>query len=467
MAGGFKRRRGQREEGVRVDLNGMMAPFAGDDGLTESDFEEATARTADVRATLAKRRRAGTLGIADLPAREDVKRVVEAAAQARGRFDDLVVLGVGASAVAARAVWAALVPPAAGGMRIHVADSADPVTLGAVLDRVDLGRTLFDVVSASGETAGSLGQFLVVRERLLKELGALAYKQHVVITTGVGEGTLRQIVNDEGFDDLPLPAAARGAFAVLSAAGLFPAACAGVAIDDLLAGAAEMDHRCHDDDPHTSPALLHASVLQVAVARKGRRAVVLVPYADALAPLADWFTALWGDALGDDGATGAAAGAGVPPVAGLAGRTGWSPLAIAGPTAAVTVFVRVERRAGEIEVPKGYEDLESVSYLGKQGLGALLNGGQHAAELELGRRGHPSATILCPQLSPYVVGQLVRLLTLEVVALAELRGVDLADPHRAPAGLAGSYGLGGRERYEAARAEVQRWAGRKDERYVV
>ena len=44
-----------------------------------------------------------------------------------------------------------------------------------------------------------MAQFLIVRDHLLRELGAVDYKRHLLVTTDASEGALRQIVHDEGF----------------------------------------------------------------------------------------------------------------------------------------------------------------------------------------------------------------------------------------------------------------------------
>src|SRR5207249_8511868 len=120
----------------------------------------------------------GELELAELPhRRDDAGRVVDAAAAARADFDTLVVLGMGGSALGARALVTALADPA-DGHRVVVADSIDPATFAALLGQLDVRRTMFNVVTKSGETAETMAQFLIVRDRLLRELGAVDYKHH-------------------------------------------------------------------------------------------------------------------------------------------------------------------------------------------------------------------------------------------------------------------------------------------------
>ena len=103
---------------VRLDLNGLLATAVGADGLAAEEVAELEPQLARVREELAARRAAGTLAFADLPhRREDVRRVLEAAAEARAQFDTLVVLGIGGSALGIRAVTNAL-GSGSGGLRV-------------------------------------------------------------------------------------------------------------------------------------------------------------------------------------------------------------------------------------------------------------------------------------------------------------------------------------------------------------
>ena len=103
-----------------------------------------------------------------------------------------------------------------------------------LLGAVDLERTLFNVVSKSGDTVETMARFLIVRDRLMREFGAVDYKDHVIVTTEAERGSLRQIVNDEGFKALAVPPDIDGRFSALTAVGLFPAAVAGIDVEELL-----------------------------------------------------------------------------------------------------------------------------------------------------------------------------------------------------------------------------------------
>ncbi len=455
---------------VRVDLNGLLAGAVGPDGLAPDVLEALAPELDRVRRELGELRAAGRLGFADLPyRRDDVQHIVRAAAAARDRFDTLVVLGIGGSALGAHALGQAL--GGGDGMRVLVSDSVDPGALRALLRSVDLQRTLWNVVSKSGDTAETMARFLIVRDRLMREFGAVDYKDHVIVTTEAEHGSLRQIVNDEGFQSLAVPPEIDGRFSALTAVGLFPAAAAGVDVEELLAGAALMDQRMRAaESPLADPALALAGALSSLARTRGRRIVVLMSYAERLAGVGDWFCQLWGESLGkavdrdgrivEHGQTALRA-------RGSADQHSQLQLYLEGPRDKVVVFLRVEDHGEPLDIPAAYQDLEEVGCLGGNSLGALLNGSQHAAELALARRGRPSLTLTLPAVNPFTVGQLVYLLEMTTVATGWLAGIDPFGQPAIEQTKQLTFGLMGRPGFEERRAEIDAWVAGKDPRFIL
>src|SRR6202008_1649015 len=128
------------------------------------------------------------MGFHDVPVTRPLPaQSADLATRTRGRYDDVVVLGIGGSALGPIALRTALRKPQwnlldAGERdmrpRLHVLDNLDPSTISALLDRVKLERTLFVVTSKSGGTAESMAQYLVVRGQL--DHHKLAARDHIV-----------------------------------------------------------------------------------------------------------------------------------------------------------------------------------------------------------------------------------------------------------------------------------------------
>jgi glucose-6-phosphate isomerase len=467
-----RRRRGQEAQTVRLDLNGAFAAATGRDGLAPTEFEALSPELERVRALITTRRSEGALPFADLPYRTaDLKEIRRHAEEARRDFDTLVVVGIGGAALGAEAITSALVDQAAGGVRVVVADSIDPNAIHALLSSLDLKRTLFNVVSKSGDTAETMARFLLVRDRLMRELGAVDYKRHLMVTTEPQRGSLRQIVNDEGFPSLAVPPDVDGRFGAFTAMGLFPAAFAGIDVDELLGGAAALDARSRAAaDALADPPIALAGLLWHLAARRDTRILVLMTYSERLAALGEWFTQLWVGSLGKAvDRTGRRVEWGQTAIhaRGSADQHSHLQLYLEGPRDKVVVFLRVENHGDSLTVPATYQDLEDVACLGGQSLGAVLNAEQTATEFALARRGRPSITVGLPAVTPFTVGQLLYLFELATVAAGFLADVDPFGQPAVDEAKTLTYALLGRPGHEEQQAEVGRWVAAKDTRFVL
>jgi glucose-6-phosphate isomerase len=465
----YRRRAARESMTVRLDVNGMMAEAIGEGGLSRAEVDTLASRAAETVRILEKRRAAGEIPFLELHRDADsLRRVMDLAADLHEEVDTLVVIGAGASSLGARAVLAA-----AGGaakVRVVVADSVDPDSFGALLDGLDPARTAFNVISRSGDTVETLAQFLIVRDRMLRALGAIDYQRRVVITTDAASGALRQIVNDEGFRDLPIPAGLGAALGVLGPVGLFPAAMAGVRVEEMLTGAAWMDSRTRAESLWENPAHLLGAALYLAETRRRRNVVALMPFSDRLLWLGAWVAQLWTEVLGtegDEAGTHAGSGQTVRPLVALSEEPTQARLCVAGPNDKVVVALRVEDHGREMEVPATYADLESVAYLGGKGLGSILNLEQRATEIGLQRRGRMAMTIEVPQVNAFTLGQLLHLFGAAALFTATLRHPNEADSPPIDETRSWMYGLLGRAGWEARQAEVAKWLEGKRTQYVL
>jgi glucose-6-phosphate isomerase len=464
----YRRRAAREAMSVRLDVNGMIADTSGGAGVARQEVEMLAARAAEIAASLKARRAAGALLFYDLPYQKDALTQIKAlAAEVRAESDTLVVLGIGGSALGIKALIAALGDAT---WRVAVADNVDPWSLGQLLDNLDLPRTTFNIISQSGETAETMAQFLIVRDLLLRQLGAVDYAKRVVISTDADSGALRQVVHDEGFRDLVLPAGVGGRFSVLSAVGLFPVAVAGLKVDELLAGAAWMDSRCGDAGLWRHPAHLLATLLYLADTQHGQNIVVMMPYSDRLQSFGAWFAQLWAESLGKARSVdGTPARTGQTPVVAVGATDQHSQLQLyaEGPTDKVITMLRVEDHGRELPVPSAYADLESIGYLGGIGLGRLLNLEQQATELALLKQQRPVITITLPQINAFTLGQLFYLFEVAVVFAGGLYRINPLDQPGVEESKRLTCGLVGRKGFEEKRAEVDGWRTRRHNGYVI
>ena len=449
-------------ERVRIDFGNLMAPLVAG-GVDPEALRGAMAdRFRVVRSEVETLRDAGELGFLDLPYASETLEQVQTLADGFGQwFEDVVVLGIGGSALGATALRDALLGAfwnTRSGEerehfpRLHVVDNPDPHTFAGLLKRVDPARTLFNVVSKSGGTAETMAQYLIARAAVEAAVGEDKARGHFLFTTDPVRGALRRIGEAEDIPMLPVPESVGGRFSVLSPVGLLPAAVCGIDIGELLAGAASMAERCRSEDLMDNPAALLASLLHHADTELGRSVHVLMPYADRLRSTALWFQQLWAESLGKSTkGDGERRPTGPTPLAasGATDQHSLLQLLMEGPHDKVVVFVEVEDAGGDMPIPGRHPEIEELAYLGGRSLEELLHVERRATAEALRRADRPSATILMPALTPATLGQLLMLLQVATIHAGALYGVNPLDQPGVELGKMLTYGLMGRKGVEA------------------
>lgn len=406
-----------------------------------------------------------------------VRRIVEACGggkpSASPKFETMLVLGIGGSALGNSALQAALNSPMHNylpsdkrpGPRIFVLDNVDPVLVGATLDFCEaqpggLAKTLVNVVSKSGETAETAAQFMILRDRLKRSLGD-NYAKNIVAITDPAKGTMRQICDAEGYATLPVPDGVGGRFSVLSPVGLFSAAMCGIDIDALLNGAADMDRRCSTQNLVDNPAAMLAFLLVEMGTTKGKTNHVLMPYSNQLYLLADWYRQLWAESLGKRlDKQGDEAFTGFTPIKALGATDQHSQIQLyrEGPNDKVIGLMEVEAFSRDVPIPTGL-NVEATRYLEGSTLGTLLNAEKRATEFALLESQRPNYTIKFPTIDAYHVGQFIQLWQVATAYGGLLINVDAYDQPAVELGKQATFGLMGRKGFEQFKLDVEESLG--------
>jgi glucose-6-phosphate isomerase len=444
---------------LRLDVNGSFDPAAG--GLERRDLAELAPAARAAFEGFEARRQAGEVGFADLPSdRADADAAVALARDLGGKFENLLVLGIGGSSLGGRAIVSALAHPyhnllpreRRGAMRIFFPDNSDPATFAALLGTLDLAETCFATVTKSGGTAETMSQHLALRERCLARFGEEGYRERCVLVTDPAKGALREIASADRLRALAVPANVGGRFSAFSAVGLLPAAAAGVDVGELLDGAASMEARCRTGDLATNPALLYAAALHLLDTRRGRHIHVLMPYADALRDCGDWFVQLWAESLGKSPQVGPTPFRAV----GATDQHSSMQLMMEGPHDKVVTLVRVAspRADVSVSVPAGYRKHPEIAYLDGHTMGELLEAERRSTDAALRKAGRPTLSIELPRLDARAMGELLMLLELATAYAGGLYGVNAFDQPGVEAGKKYTQGLLGRPGYERYRDEL-------------
>ena len=448
-------------------------------GVTGEDLESVAPKIRAAHEAVMDQVRKGQLGYAALPAQTDYRQKVMALAERyRPNTTDMIVLGIGGSALGNIALHAALNPVtynllsdrSRGGPRLFVLDNVAPALVADTLRL--LGRraktTLINVISKSGETAETASQFMIFREMLRDKIGA-DFASRIVAITDAQRGTLHDIAANDGFATLPVPDDVGGRFSVLSPVGLFSAAMCGIDIDALLGGAAAMKKRVEAPHWRENPACVLAAIKYLAYTAKGKPIHVMMPYSNRLHGLADWYRQLWAESLGKKlSRDGGEVFAGPTPVKALGATDQHSQVQLyrEGPNDKLIVFLEVAKHPRDVRIPDVFADVPGLAYLRGAKLSALLAAEKTATEYAMGVSNRPSVTIKFDKISPESVGEFIYLYEFVTSLCGELLDINAYDQPAVELGKKCTFALMGREGYDNLAADIKPFV-RVDKKYLV
>jgi len=467
--GAARDERWRTEMRLTVNVRNVFTDVVGaDHGVTRQQINGLLPRFETIRDDIETRRKRGELPFLDLP-KQDVRPILDYVRSERDRFDTFVVVGIGGSALGNIACHTALRHPyhnflpanRRGGMRVEVPDNVDPDRLSGLFDTLDLRRTLFDVITKSGSTAETTSTFLVIKERLQTAVGA-KWRDHVVVTTDPKSGDLRKYATHEKIAAFDIPPGVGGRFSVLTPVGLLSCAASGIDIEELLAGAGDMEHRVRTTPIEKNPAYVSAAIhyLLYNHPKSPKRLAVMMPYSHALKDVADWFRQLWAESLGKEKSLdGRTVNVGPTPIKALGATDQHSQvqLYIEGPNDKLFTFLEVGRFQKDVTFPDDPDlrHLNAFNYFGGKTMGQLLHAEQKATTLALTRRKRPNITITLPDVRPYTVGQLFMLLEIQTVVTGGLFEINPFDQPGVEAGKVATYALMDRPGYEEEKKKIE------------
>jgi len=219
---------------------------------------------------------------------------------ANGPFRNILLIGIGGSALGPQFVSQALGHPKKDKMRIFFLDNTDPDGMQTILAELEaeLSSTLAIIISKSGTTPETRNGMLEARAAY--ERAGLDFTKHAVAVTGEGS-QLDRLSRQEGWlKQFPMWDWVGGRTSELAAVGLLPAALQGINIRDLLHGAAAMDDITRRHHVHQNPAALLALMWLYATNGRGEKDMVILPYKDRLMLFSKYLQQLIMESLGKE-----------------------------------------------------------------------------------------------------------------------------------------------------------------------
>lgn len=352
------------------------------------------------------------LGWLDLPVdydRDEFRRIKEAAEKIKKDSEVFVVIGIGGSYLGARAAIEFLRYnfynniPAGERKTPEIYFVGNNISSSYIADLIKvIGDRDFsvNVISKSGTTTEPAIAFRIFKDMLVSKYGREGAAERIYATTDKARGALKQLADEEGYEQFVVPDDIGGRFSVLTAVGLLPIAVSGADIDELMRGAADMRLRCLDNEYYDNPAMLYAAVRNI-LYNNGKSVEIIANYDPSIHYISEWWKQLYGESEGKE-------------------HKGLFPASVDlttdlhsmgqfiqdGSRIMFETVVEIAADASEIVMTKEENDLDGLNYLAGMSVAEINNNAMRGTRLAHIDGGVPNIAVCVPDKSEHSLGEL-------------------------------------------------------------
>jgi glucose-6-phosphate isomerase len=392
------------------------------------------------------------LGWVNLPSEIDeslIADIEKTAAELRKKSEIFVVIGIGGSYLGARAVIEAL--------QNHFAPLADTKPfvayaghnmsedylheLIAVLDKKDYSLA---VISKSGTTTEPAIAFRILKQHIINKYGEQEAASRIIAITDKARGALKQLANVKGYKTYIVPDDVGGRFSVLTPVGLLPIAMAGIDIRKLIAGAIEIEKLCKNNPTLNGNFVSEYAVVRHILYGMGKTNEIMVNYEPRLVYFSEWWKQLYGESHGKNGK-------GIFP-ASVTFSTDLHSMGQYIQDGIRNLFetvISVENSDHELRIPMESEDLDQLNYIAGKRISEVNHKAELGTMLAHEDGGVPNIRIVIPEISAYVLGQLIYFFEMGCALSGYMLEVNPFDQPGVEAYKKNMFALLGKKGYEA------------------
>ena len=327
----------------------------------------------------------------------------------RENCDVVVVAGIGGSYLGARAVIEAL----SNSFQWLLNDQKNPVILFAGNNigedyLAELSEYLkgkkFGVIniSKSGTTTETALAFRLLKKQCEDQRGKAEAQKVIVAITDAQKGAARTTADKEGYKSFIIPDNVGGRFSVLTPVGLLPIAIAGFDIEQLVAGATDMEKATAPEVPFMeNPSAVYAACRN-ALYQDGKKIEILVNYQPKLHFMNEWWKQLYGESEGKEGK-------GIFPAAvdfttDLHSMGQWIQ---EGERTIFETVISIETSNHTLLFPSDEENLDGLNFLAGKRVDEVNKMAELGTQLAHVDGGVPNMRLSVPVLNEYYLGQII------------------------------------------------------------
>jgi glucose-6-phosphate isomerase len=361
------------------------------------------------------------LPMLDLPYTQADFPQIEALCSRIRRFKHCIILGAGGSSLGGQLLAAFMQTPfTSASPKLYFIDNVDPLTLRSMVNDIVLADTFILSISKSGGTAETLLQTNLVIDALVKKIGKDAPAKQIAIITIPQSNPLRRIAEKYSIPTLAHDPNVGGRFSVLSLVGLIPALLAGADIAQIRSGAASVLDDLFAQAENSNPA--RGAALQMALMQAGCKINVLMPYADKLRLLGNWYVQTWDESLGKTPLCSKASTA-----IGSVDQHSQLQLFLEGARDKLITFLHFDKSDHGDAIPAFDESETSLAYMRGKKTGDLIACQQRATIQTLKSKGVAVRELIFGALDEFALGQILMHFMIETILVADLLGVNAYD----------------------------------------
>ncbi len=337
----------------------------------------------------------------------------------KNKWENIVVLGIGGSALGGIALRDALLGPhhfLEKKPHLFFVDNIDPDFVTQLFSYIKFEKSLFITISKSGKTIEPMALYSYTKEKLIQK--KLNLKKHLIFITDPKKGTLRPIGKEENITMFDIPEKVGGRFSVLSSVGLVPTALGGIDISALLRGAKKMRDVIKKSKPENNPALILASLQYIFDNRRNKPMTVMMPYSNSLFRFGDWYRQLLAESIGKNPKTGPT------PINALGTTDQHSQVQLysEGPKDKWFIFLHILKYKNTLKLNGNMP--KELEFLNNKKLNDIIDAAYIGTSESLAKNKHPNITLHIPKLNAEILGELFMLFEFQVALLGLLYKVD-------------------------------------------
>ncbi len=394
------------------------------DTLTHAPYR---ARVGEMAEKLAREVAGGRLPFISMPYMDSLLYELKQLGPKFARFDHMLLLGIGGSALGARALQHAFAPgqdrPGHEGPWLWIADNVDATLLETFMAKLPPEKTLVVTVSKSGGTIETVGQYFIIKKWLMEKLGK-GWKENILLVTDENKGFLREEVREFGAMSLTVPDNLGGRYSVLSAVGLVPATFLGLDVASMVKGARDVAV------PLASPGLdgamlakhpaFELAVWGCSLMDAGFNELLFFSYIPGMASFGDWFAQLWAESLGKEGK-----GSQPIPAVGVTDQHSVNQMFLDGPRNKACLFLSCPSQPAGPRFPHDIPD--GFDYVRGKDFGELLQAEALGTQMALCKCGVPLVEVRLGESSPYAAGAMIELFGAATILAGWLMDINPLD----------------------------------------